>query len=74
MSKISDAWKQLGIIQRQRFEQATGMTPLRLTDDEREAVEAAYSRLTADTHYATVAATLRGLLDRTELRREIGSA
>ena len=37
---------------------------LRLTDAEREAVEFAYSRLTADTHYASVAATLRGLLER----------
>ena len=36
----------------------------RLTDAEREAVEFAYSRLTADTHYASVAATLRGLLAR----------
>jgi hypothetical protein len=35
-----------------------------LTDEEREAVEFAYSRLTADTHYASVAATLRGLLER----------
>ena len=35
-----------------------------LTDAEREAVEFAYSRLTADTHYASVAATLRGLLER----------
>jgi hypothetical protein len=35
-----------------------------LTDEEREAVELAYSRLTADTHYASVAATLRGLLER----------
>jgi hypothetical protein len=35
-----------------------------LTDAEREAVELAYSRLTADTHYASVAATLRGLLER----------
>lgn len=37
---------------------------LRLTEAEREAVELAYSRLTADTHYASVAATLRGLLER----------
>jgi hypothetical protein len=37
---------------------------LRLTDAEREAVALAYSRLTADTHYASVAATLRGLLER----------
>lgn len=37
---------------------------LRITDAEREAVEFAYSRLTADTHYASVAATLRGLLER----------
>ena len=36
----------------------------RLTDAEREAVALAYSRLTADTHYASVAATLRGLLER----------
>ena len=35
-----------------------------LTDAEREVVELAYSRLTADTHYASVAATLRGLLER----------
>ena len=35
-----------------------------LTDAEREAVALAYSRLTADTHYASVAATLRGLLER----------
>ena len=35
-----------------------------LTDAEREAVELAYSRLTADTHYASVAAVLRGLLER----------
>jgi len=35
VSKITDAWEQLGIIQRQRFEQATGATPLRLTDAER---------------------------------------
>ena len=35
-----------------------------LTDAEREAVELAYSRLTADTNYASVAATLRGLLER----------
>lgn len=35
-----------------------------LDDAEREAVEFAYSRLTADTHYASVAATLRGLLER----------
>lgn len=41
---------------------------LRLTDAEREAVELAYSRLTADTHYATVAATLRGLLERTNAK------
>lgn len=39
---------------------------LRLTDDERAAVQFAYSRLTADTHYASVAATLRGLLKRTK--------
>ena len=39
---------------------------LRLTDAEREAVGHAYSRLTADTHYAAVAATLRGLLERTK--------
>ena len=39
---------------------------LRLTEAEREAVEFAYSRLTADTHYASVAATLRGLLERTK--------
>ena len=38
----------------------------RLTDAEREAVEFAYSRLTADTHYASVAATLRALLERTK--------
>lgn len=36
----------------------------RLTDAEREAVELAHSRLTADTHYASVAATLRGMLER----------
>ena len=36
-----------------------------VTDAERKAVEAAYSRLTADTHYAAVASTLRGLLERT---------
>ena len=35
-----------------------------LTDAEREAVALAYSRLTADTHYVSVAATLRGLLER----------
>lgn len=35
-----------------------------LTDAEREAVETAYSRLTADTKYGAVAATLRGLLER----------
>lgn len=40
------------------------ITRLRLTAAEREAVELAYSRLTADTHYASVAATLRGLLER----------
>jgi hypothetical protein len=39
---------------------------LRLTAAEREAVEFAYSRLTADAHYASVAATLRGLLERTK--------
>ena len=39
MSKISDAWKQLSLNQRQRFEQATGVqaAPL-LTDAEREAI------------------------------------
>ena len=36
----------------------------RLTDAEREAVELAHSRLTADTHYASGAATLRGMLER----------
>jgi len=37
---------------------------LTLTYEEREAVEAAYSRLTADTKYGAVAATLRNLLER----------
>ena len=37
-----------------------------LTDAEREAVELSYSRLTADTRYASVAATLRGLLEKHE--------
>ena len=37
-----------------------------LTDAEREAIELAYSRMTADTHYAAVATTLRGLLERTK--------
>lgn len=36
-----------------------------LTDEEREAVGLAYSRLTADTKYEAVAATLRDLLKRT---------
>ena len=37
---------------------------LRLTDAERQAVELAYSRLTADARYTAVAATLQGLLER----------
>jgi hypothetical protein len=37
-----------------------------LTDEERESVELAYSRLTTDARYAAVAATLRGLLGRTK--------
>ena len=45
-------------------EAAVEIARLRLTDAEREAVELSYSRLTADTHYASVAATLRGLLER----------
>jgi hypothetical protein len=35
-----------------------------LTDEEREAVGLAYSRLTTDARYAAVAAKLRGLLER----------
>ena len=65
MSKITDAWVQLGIIQQQRFEQATGATPLRLTDAEREAVAyfAAFHGSPREGD-AQAAATLRGLLDR----------
>lgn len=37
----------------------------RMTDAEREAVELAYGKLTTDARYKAVAATLRGLLDRT---------
>lgn len=37
----------------------------RMTDAEREAVELAYGKLTTDARYTAVAATLRGLLDRT---------
>jgi hypothetical protein len=37
-----------------------------LTDEEREAVGMAYSRLTTDANYEAVAATLRGLLERTK--------
>jgi hypothetical protein len=35
-----------------------------LTDEEREAIEMAYSRLTAIPHYEAVSATLRRLLER----------
>ena len=45
-------------------EAAAEIARLRLTDAEREAVALAYSRLTADTHYASVAAMLRSLLER----------
>ena len=54
--KVADAM----LIERARKNTPTTI----LTDAEREAVEFAYSRLTADTHYASVAATLRGLLER----------
>ena len=75
MSKITDAWEQLGIIQRQRFEQATGATPLRLTDAEREALEVAIRCVDSVRSWKAPqdalrekmiehAATLRGLLDR----------
>ena len=40
------------------------LTPFTLTDEEREAVKMAYSRLTAIPHYEAVSATLRGLLER----------
>jgi hypothetical protein len=36
-----------------------------LTDAERQAIEMAYSRLTCDANYEAVAATLRGLLNKT---------
>lgn len=39
---------------------------LRLTDEERDAIGLAYSRLTADAKYTAVAATLCGLLERTK--------
>ena len=54
-------WEQADqIMQDQRAEIAR----LRLTDDEREAIGMAYSRLTAIPHYEAVSATLRGLLER----------
>jgi hypothetical protein len=39
---------------------------LRLTDEEREALSLAYSRLTADSKYDKVTETLRNLLERTK--------
>jgi hypothetical protein len=46
------------------MEESKAPAQFTLTDAEREAVELAYSRLTADTKYGAVAATLRGLLER----------
>jgi hypothetical protein len=40
-------------------------THMALTDEEREAIEMAYSRLTSDANHEAVAATLRWLLKRT---------
>ena len=37
---------------------------VQLTDEEREAISLAYSRLTADANYGEVAATLKALLER----------
>ena len=74
MSKITDAWVQLGIIQQQRFEQATGATPLRLTDAERRdlAIAAdAYEQNNGDPDCERIASTLRGLLDRTGVTKPL---
>ena len=39
---------------------------VQITDDEREALSLAYSRLTADSKYDKVTETLRNLLERTK--------
>jgi hypothetical protein len=44
--------------------QYCSLTPLALTDEEREAIGMAYSRLTTDANYEAVSATLRRLLER----------
>ena len=47
-------------------EAADEIERLRLTDEEREAISLAYSRLTADSKYDKVTKTLRNLLERTK--------
>ena len=61
---VFDRLREIGDQNQRIGELESEVARLRLTDAEREAVEWAYSMLTADTHYASVAGTLRGLLAR----------